>query len=880
MRFEARFSLRENRLAAERRELERSGDIRQVVAPRAWPTARVEAWLSWADTLPGDYPLGDPPKGLEQTAPFDPRLDEGPDRHAHRLAAWGWALGLFDSPADALIFRAELFTLLAEGLISPGPSLPFGVRLHPLIQDPAASPPLASPDLEAAAAPANRARGPMCAALAAVTDAVLRCEGDPIACAHPAGNQALARAAATARQCGAADHQIADAIALGRDGFGSETDDTQGGPVIAIAGREALISGAEAAARAARIGWRGGDLTLALSAGDALALNLARIAPRAALDAWRLVDEDDLAAAARLVTVALDIEASAGFCATAEAAYRRRDYRPLSLGLAGVAERLVSEGLAYGSQDGRDRAVTLQGRVTDAARAASRDMAERLGAFPAGARDAPRNAQVSGPIGDAEMSLRLGCLSLDATPWRGCVAYSETADGIAVPVLHAAALAGLERLGIDRDAARTQALGHRTLAGSPSIDHLALGAEGFTQIEIEAVERALPGAGDLREAFDPAVIGVDFVRDVLGGGDDVSTSPSFDTLALAGFSAQEIASAEVYAMGNGTLPSAVFTARADIGLDARLAMIAAVEARTCAPLIAAIALDFVTAPSEATRLQGQAAASGVRALRLKRRDAPEGFAITLPDAAARPEARRPEARIEPPRERIVERVVERVVEVGPNRRKLPDRRKGYIQKSTVGGHKVYLHTGEYDDGVLGEIFIDMHKEGAAFRSLMNNFAIAISIGLQYGVPLDEFVEAFVYTRFEPAGPVTGNDSIRSATSILDYVFRELGVSYLERGDLSNLDPEEFNADGLGRGTAEGPQPAARFISKGFSRGVTPDNLVFLPTPKRSTGGGAAAGAEVCPACGDLAVVTKGQSRICHTCGVRQGRIGDSDALGT
>ena len=133
-----------------------------------------------------------------------------------------------------------------------------------------------------------------------------------------------------------------------------------------------------------------------------------------------------------------------------------------------------------------------------------------------------------------------------------------------------------------------------------------------------------------------------------------------------------------------------------------------------------------------------------------------------------------------PETRAVERVVEKVIERDRTRRKLPDRRKGYIQKAAVGGHKVYIHTGEYDDGELGEIFIDMHKEGAAFRSLMNNFAIAISIGLQYGVPLDEFVDAFVFTRFEPAGRVTGNDSIRSATSILDYIFRELGVSYLDR----------------------------------------------------------------------------------------------------
>jgi ribonucleoside-diphosphate reductase alpha chain len=123
-------------------------------------------------------------------------------------------------------------------------------------------------------------------------------------------------------------------------------------------------------------------------------------------------------------------------------------------------------------------------------------------------------------------------------------------------------------------------------------------------------------------------------------------------------------------------------------------------------------------------------------------------------------------------ERVVEKIVERIT-VLREREKLPDRRKGYTQKAVVGGHKVYLRTGEYDDGRIGEIFIDMHKEGAALRSFINNFAIAVSLGLQYGVPLEEYVDAFTFTRFEPSGPVQGNDSIKYATSILDYVFREL-----------------------------------------------------------------------------------------------------------
>jgi ribonucleoside-diphosphate reductase alpha chain len=171
-------------------------------------------------------------------------------------------------------------------------------------------------------------------------------------------------------------------------------------------------------------------------------------------------------------------------------------------------------------------------------------------------------------------------------------------------------------------------------------------------------------------------------------------------------------------------------------------------------------------------------------------------------------------------EKIVEKIVERVT-VLREREKLPDRRKGYTQKAVVGGHKVYLRTGEYDDGRLGEIFIDMHKEGAALRSFINNFAIAVSLGLQYGVPLDEYVDAFTFTRFEPAGPVQGNDSIKYATSILDYVFRELAVSYLERFDLAHVDPSESGFDALGKGETEGKASSAtQYVSKGLTRSRT------------------------------------------------------------
>jgi len=165
-----------------------------------------------------------------------------------------------------------------------------------------------------------------------------------------------------------------------------------------------------------------------------------------------------------------------------------------------------------------------------------------------------------------------------------------------------------------------------------------------------------------------------------------------------------------------------------------------------------------------------------------------------------------------------------------NRSKMPDRRKGYIQKVTIGNHKIYLHTGEYDDGKVGEIFIDMNKEGELVKALMNNFAIAISLGLQYGVPLDEFVDAFIETKFEPSGEIAGNDRILSASSILDYIFRELAISYLGREDLAHTPSiSKYKNDGITSGDEEDTflKLVKDITSKGFVRSNYKDKLVDL-----------------------------------------------------
>ncbi len=377
------------------------------------------------------------------------------------------------------------------------------------------------------------------------------------------------------------------------------------------------------------------------------------------------------------------------------------------------------------------------------------------------------------------------------------------------------------------------------------------------------------------------MVGEGFARDVIGLSAEDAADAHFDLLAALGFASSDIDAATAWVFGAGDLsawsemPESLRPVFAPPTRNGLLAMTAALEAFADTPRTTPLMLAWDDDATEAARLQSAAAAAGVRAVRLARASPPPGPLFDLPSQASDA----PPSRTPPPEPRTVERVVERVVERDRTRRKLPDRRKGYIQKAAVAGHKVYLHTGEYDEGELGEIFLDMHKEGAAFRSLMNNFAIAVSIGLQYGVPLDEFVDAFVFTRFEPAGRVTGNDSIRSATSILDYIFRELAVSYLDRQDLANADPDT-HGDGFGvnseSGDSEETVPASRFISKGFSRGAAPDNLIVASFGSRRSKGdpsGPVPGPDVCPSCGDMALKRRGAGYVCESCGAAPGMAG-------
>ena len=946
MRFERRFS-GEGRAQVERavRTVETARGVTRVEAPRDWSDAAVEAWLDWGAGLADDYP-NLAPASLSPDRDFDPLLGGAPDRYARRLAAWGFAMGLFDNVHDAETFAAELFVTLIQGLAAPAAGRAAGARVHPVAQDrlptQAEIAPLQLEAFEFAAALerliadthgcalARAGAEALAARLEAVGDAVARCDGDARACADPKRNLALARAAQAAREAGASDALILSAIRGGGEAPGFEPPPIPApAPLVVLADADVVEAGSPEAAKAAAAGAETGAVQLAFSPHDAEALARARSAPRAALDLLAFVDSaggtdlDALGDAARLWAVALEIEGACGFHASFDDARLQHGWRPLGLTLSGLSAALVWQDLAYDSDAGRIRAAALFAVVDAAANLASAEMAERIGAYaehdqdkaarlgaveqaaqaaavlaeagePAAVhaqglyaqalkqarRTGFRNAETTAIFADPELSLRLGRPVAAAAPWSGPVAVAETADGESVRAIAEEAAARLAAADADLWSAETHLLGRRTLHDAPGLDHATLRAKGFTDLEIDAVEAVLASASDLEAAFSPAVLGEGFVQDVLGLTAEEAADPWFDVLGRLDFDPAAVEAARAWAFGAASLsdwpglPETLKPVFAEPGRAALLAMTAAVETFSGAPSLAPLMLDWRDTAADAARVQSAAAGAGLRAVRLQRAAAPAGPLLDLPNVeparTAQPAAS----------ERVVERVVEKVVERARQRRKLPDRRKGYIQKAAIGGHKIYLHTGEYEDGELGEIFLDMHKEGAAFRSLMNNFAIAISIGLQYGVPLEEFVDAFVFTRFEPAGQVSGNDSIKSATSILDYIFRELGVSYLDRDDLANAGPDQLAASGLGRmyddSLPEEPLPASKFISKGFSRGAAGDNLVVVPFGARKAKldmPEASIQADVCPACGDLSLVRKGAGFECVSCGQAPGMAG-------
>jgi ribonucleoside-diphosphate reductase alpha chain len=478
-----------------------------------------------------------------------------------------------------------------------------------------------------------------------------------------------------------------------------------------------------------------------------------------------------------------------------------------------------------------------------------------------------RNAQTTVIAPTGTIGLVMDCDTTGIEPDFALVKFKKLAGGGYFKIINRAVPEALRTLGYDDEKIAgiiDYAVGHGTLKDAPGVNHAKLKAKGFTDEKLEAIEGSLGSAFDIKFAFNKWTLGEDFCIGTLGLPRDRIDSLDFDLLAELGFARRDIDAANVYCCGAMTLEGApgldpqhlaVFdcanpcgrTGKRYLSVESHIRMMAASQ-----PFISGAISKTINMPNEATVEDCKDAYLLSWKLALKAnalyRDGsklsqPLNAQILADDDEDQDEAIEAMAADQPAAQRasvMAEKMVERIVEVAAKqaRDKLPQRRKGYTQKALVGGHKVYLRTGEYDDGRIGEIFIDMHKEGAAFRSLMNNFAIAISLGLQYGVPLEEYVDAFTFTRFEPAGLVQGNELIKNATSILDYVFRELAVSYLGRNDLAHVDPSDIGFDVMGGGVDEGkegsrpagprPMPAKHVVSHGLVRRQVADNVVMMP----------------------------------------------------
>ncbi len=593
---------------------------------------------------------------------------------------------------------------------------------------------------------------------------------------------------------------------------------------------------------------------------------------------------------------------------------------------AAYGESTGYEGLAVAPVP-LDHANCPDGRLINMAHAAWDE------ALAEGEKSGYRNAQVSVIAPTGTIGLVMDCDTTGIEPDFALVKFKKLAGGGYFKIINQSVPAALAKQGYGSaqiEEIVSYAVGHGSIGNAPAINHTALIGHGFGEAEIAKVEAALATAFDIRFVFNQWTLGVDFCTGTLGIPEAKLNDPTFDLLRHLGFTKQQIEAANNHVCGTMTLEGAphlreehyaIFDCANPCGkigkrylsVDSHIHMMAAAQS-----FISGAISKTINMPNDATIEDCLAAydlshSLGVKANALYR----DGSKLSQPLSAAlidEDDDELEEALIEAPAgekatilaEKLVEKVIYR--EVAKGRSKLPERRKGYTQKAIVGGHKVYLRTGEYHDGKLGEIFIDMHKEGAAFRAMMNNFAIAISVGLQYGVPLEEYVEAFTFTRFEPAGMVQGNDSIKNATSILDYIFRELAVSYLDRTDLAHVKPEGEVMSDLGRGVEEGasnvrtPDEEAtqhsmdmirQISSTGYLRKRLPHDLTVLSggltdlavTPvqqaQASTTAGMAMDARTkakmqgyegdpCGECGNFTLVRNGTCMKCNTCGGTSG----------
>ncbi|GMU96029.1 vitamin B12-dependent ribonucleotide reductase [Ignavibacterium album] len=517
-----------------------------------------------------------------------------------------------------------------------------------------------------------------------------------------------------------------------------------------------------------------------------------------------------------------------------------------------------------------------------------------------------RNAQVTAIAPTGTIGLVMDCDTTGVEPDFALVKFKKLAGGGYFKIINQSIPPALEKLGYNKDQITEiikYAKGAGTLEGCPYINPQSLKAKGFTDEIINKIDKTLPSVFDISFAFNRYTIGDEFLIKTLGFSKEEIDSYDFDLLQKLGFSKQEIATANDYICGTMTIEGApflkhehypVFDCANKCGKKgtrfirpiAHIKMMAAAQ-----PFISGAISKTINLPNNASiedikDAYMQSWKLGVKANAVYR----DGSKLSQPLNTLTEE--KAEAILEDKEKNDIVKVAEKIIHrYIAKRRRLPDRRSGYTQKAKINGQSVYIRTGEYENGQLGEIFIDMHREGAAFRSLLNCFAISISLGLQHGVPLEEFVDAFVFTKFEPSGIVTGNDKIKMATSVIDYIFRELAVTYLGRNDLAHVNDDEISkkaSRGIVKKINEPDFVSEEVVSERVveldrhnveklsyssapaSFGMSSDSKQNGLTAKVRKAIESGYTGDICPECQSITMVRNGTCLKCMTCGATTG----------
>ncbi len=511
-----------------------------------------------------------------------------------------------------------------------------------------------------------------------------------------------------------------------------------------------------------------------------------------------------------------------------------------------------------------------------------------------------RNAQVTVLAPTGTIGLVMDCDTTGIEPDFALVKFKKLAGGGYFKIINQSVPLALKTLGYSPKESKAiidYAKGSGNLEGCPHINPETLKEKGFTEDKLKAIEAALPASFDIKFAFNQWTLGEDFCKDVLGITDEQLSDFNFDMLRFLGFTREQIQEANDYVCGTMTVEGAPYlkeehlsvfdcankcgrTGTRYISAEGHIGMMAAAQ-----PFLSGAISKTINLPNEASIEDMKKAYMLSWEMMLKAnalyRDGSKlsqplnSLADVFEELEEEEELDAPTAAAQDKVVQVAERIIHKYV---ARRQRLPFRREGYTQKVKIGGQSVYLRTGEYENGQLGEIFIDMHREGAAFRSLLNCFAISISLGLQHGVPLEEFVDAFVFTKFEPSGMVTGNPHVKMTTSVIDYIFRELAVAYMGREDLAHVSADQITTRELRptpggevvettKVVASAPAPVEEQVPAAATQQAKATSSYESDYDKAKQLGYTG---EACPECGSMTMVRNGTCSKCITCGSTSG----------